>query len=344
MPSLPAIAGLVALLFASAAAAAPLGERRQAIIDGAPVTTAPGNASAALLAIADDGHQREGAFMCSAVLVSPQLALTAAHCVALVEADADEEGWQLDWWLSFAPDVRGFDGPDPRLPPATVAVIRVDVHPRFAIAGPPRSDRLDAAHDIAVLHLAEPAPVAPVPIARPSVALQDAMQDGMRDGMPDGTVGRVWIAGHGFEALTDDAVAGRLSGGPSRLIEVGSHELRVGRRARIDEPVPSGLAEKCGGDSGGATLIETRDGWRVIGLTSRAYAGDAGCAIAGIDTRVDAYADWIDESAAPDATRTVSCSAAPGEPDSPGLPGLPGVILLGLAARRRCHRRGAPRG
>ncbi len=304
-------------------ATAELGVRRAALVDGMALPTWPTGATAALLATASDGITREGAFMCSAVLVSPTEALTAAHCVALVEADAAEEGWQLDWWVSFAPDVRGFDGSEPVLPSDTVGVEEVVAHPGFAEAGPLRSDRPDRAHDIAVLRLAEPAPAAPVPIARPSAALDAAL---------DAAPVAVWVAGYGFEVAGSEATRGRRLGGPSRLFAVGTHELRVGRQTEPGAGA-EGLAEKCGGDSGGPTFLQTPEGWRLIGLTSRAWAGDGVCAVAGLDTRVDAYADWIDavaESVAVDG-RAGGCGVGT---DGDGWP-LGVLLVLGWARRAR---------
>lgn len=316
----------------SVAHADPIATAHHAIIDGRP-DAGPIAAVGALLATADDGRSHEGAFMCSAVLVAPTVALTAAHCVALVEADAVDEGWRLDWWVSFAPDVRGFDGPDPVLPPLTVGVRRAVVHPGFDAAGPVRSDRPDAAHDIAVLLLAEPAPVTAAPMARPG----DGIQHGTPDGMTNDSEGMqpVFIAGYGLQAFDPDAVTGLRLGGPSRVFAIGDRELRVGRRLALDDPAPDHLAEKCGGDSGGPTFARTATGWRVVGLTSRGHATDPGCAIAGLDTRVDAYAGWIDAVVrAP--TDAGGCTAAPGRPTP--LPGAALAVLVAALGLRLTER------
>lgn len=292
-----------------------------------------------------DGSAHEGAVMCSAVLVAPQVALTAAHCVALVEADAADEGWQLDWWISFAGDVRSVEGPDPALPPLTVAVEATAVHPGFAAEGPPRSDRLTAAYDIAVLLLAEPAPVAPVPLmtaplmsaplmdaAPMSAPLQDASAAAIEPPAP------VLIAGYGW--TTDDPDAGQMgvrAAGASLLFEVGAHELRVGRRLDARAAPPAGLAEKCGGDSGGPTFLRTAAGWRVIGLTSRGHASDPGCTLAGIDTRVDVYAPWVAATVAEHAAgprAAGGCAVADPRPARGALPIALGLILLSVTRRR----------
>lgn len=324
------LAALVWATLTGPVVAAPIGERQQGIIDGRAIAEHPVSAVGALLATADDGTATEGAFMCSAVLVAPDVALTAAHCVALVEADAAEEGWQLDWWLSFADDVRGFDGPDPVLPRRTVPVTPV-VHGDFDAERPIRSDRPDAAHDIAVLLLGEPAPVAPVPMARPGEALPDAAA---RDA--------ILLAGYGLQAHAADALPGARTAGAGRIFAVGERELRVGRRIDVGA-AEQGLAEKCGGDSGGPTFARSADGWRVIGITSRAHVADPGCAIAGFDTRVAAYAEWVDRVAAQAADPlgdVPACSATPG--GTPAGP-APGLLLVLLLAARRMPRELRPR-
>lgn len=339
MPWLPPLllALLVALASGLSAQAQTVDTTQAPLIDGTPVGVEGGEgpvaAVGALLATAHDGVAHEGAVMCSAVLISPRVALTAAHCVALIEADAADEGWQLDWWLSFATDVRGVEGPDPQLPPLTITVEATAVHPGFAADGPPRSDQLDAANDIAVLLLAEPAPVAAVPLAEP----QHQLIGDLDEPAP------VLVAGYGW--TTDDPDAGQIglrAAGPSLLFEVGAYELRVGRRLEADAPVPMGLAEKCGGDSGGPTFLRTADGWRVLGLTSRGHASDPGCAIAGIDTRADVFAPWIEAVVTGHAAAPADgCMVALGQPtphEGPSLSLL--AMLLARVAPRAGRRRG----
>ncbi len=317
---------------ATTAMAAPVAERDAALIDGRVIDHHPVTAVGALLAVADDGTAVEGAFMCSAVLVGPTVALTAAHCVALVEVDAAEEGWQLDWWLSFAPDVSDFDGPDPILPGDSIAV-RPVVHRGFDPQRPIRSDRPDAAHDIAVLLLDRAAPVAPVPLVSTAMG-DDAMGDAMGDGVSDA----ILMAGYGMrsdEPDSPDARPGQRRAGPGRIFAVGDHELRVGRRLDPAAEVDDALAEKCAGDSGGPTFVLTVDGWRVIGLTSRAHAADPGCALAGLDTRVDVYADWVERVAAasPDGG---GCAVAPSTPRCPWIALLlPALVWSGRRRRRQ---------
>ncbi|MES2504842.1 MAG: trypsin-like serine protease [Myxococcota bacterium] len=71
----------------------------------------------------------------------------------------------------------------------------------------------------------------------------------------------------------------------SNIHELGEFELQIG--AGEDTP------RKCHGDSGGATYIKVKDGsYRLVGVTSRSY-GAIGCAEGGVDTRIDAYDQWL---------------------------------------------------
>jgi hypothetical protein len=58
-------------------------------------------------------------------------------------------------------------------------------------------------------------------------------------------------------------------------------------------------ARKCHGDSGGPTFLQVTTGstdpWRQVGVTSHAYDASDCRRTGGVDTRVDAYLDWIDQ-------------------------------------------------
>lgn len=72
------------------------------------------------------------------------------------------------------------------------------------------------------------------------------------------------------------------------LGEVGPYEFQVG--PDIDD------VRKCNGDSGGPTFLpDLGDGYvHVIGVTSHSYDTTLCNTKGGVDTRVDAYVDWID--------------------------------------------------
>ena len=96
--------------------------------------------------------------------------------------------------------------------------------------------------------------------------------------------------------------------------ELGDYEFQVGP----DESDP----RKCHGDSGGPTFthVETDavESLRVVGVTSHAYDGTDCNETGGVDTRVMAYRDWIEDqmvARCEDGTRAWC--------DVPGLPQPP---------------------
>lgn len=77
--------------------------------------------------------------------------------------------------------------------------------------------------------------------------------------------------------------------GEARIGEVAEWEFQVG--------TDRASTRKCRGDSGGPTYLQVAPGSdfprRVVGVTSHAY-DESLCDEGGLDTRVDAYLDWLD--------------------------------------------------
>ena len=72
--------------------------------------------------------------------------------------------------------------------------------------------------------------------------------------------------------------------------------------------------DACFGDSGGPLYLKTDDGYVVVGITSRAYAGvpgDRPCAYGGIYVRPDAIIDWIEEVSGKTVTYPEACNLPP---------------------------------
>lgn len=88
----------------------------------------------------------------------------------------------------------------------------------------------------------------------------------------------------------------------SNINEVGPHEMQIGSDAAS--------SRKCHGDSGGPSYMNVETPYtvkeRVVGITSHSY-DQTDCAKGGVDTRVDAWYDWINEkmtTACKNATRS----------------------------------------
>ncbi|MER5266011.1 serine protease [Actinosynnema sp. NPDC002837] len=194
------------------------------------------------------------AWCCSGTLVSPNVVVTAGHCV--------DGGCAA----------RVFVGKDVEFP-EDGEVIEVETalaHPDYR---PPRPTG-----DIAVLVLARPAPVTPRPIATPDqVAAAKFVRlagYGNTDVHSSGGYGRrrmvdVPIASdhprHGADAATEF-----VAGAPF-----------------LDR-------DSCNGDSGGPAYVQAGDQWFLAGATSRATASSLRpCGDGGIYTRVASYEKWL---------------------------------------------------
>jgi len=118
---------------------------------------------------------------------------------------------------------------------------------------------------------------------KPARVLQPWQAALLRTGTP------VTIVGYGQRSLVrGQGASGYKVAAQSIMTEVGYGELKVGSD-------PS-LPQQCFGDSGGPTFLDIGDNRPVvIGVTSRGYDwGD--CNKGGVETRVDIFFSWLDES------------------------------------------------
>lgn len=218
------------------------GTIRTEIVGGSPTDTDP--AVVQLVTMLAQGKSA----MCSGTLIAPRVVLTAAHCI-----DGDDP--PAEQFVHFGTTIRG---EDPGFIGRREVVDRVFFDPWSL-----------SSNDIAMVLLAEDAPVAPVVIDRVGLVDLDIGRTLRLVGWGD-TIGDAGDAG------TKRTVMASLTGFYNEwVMSYGSAE-----------------GNTCQGDSGGPILME-RDGYEIlVGVTSWGIAGCEGTSGA---TRVAAYADWIDE-------------------------------------------------
>ena len=150
-------------------------------------------------------------------------------------------------------------GPNAYSPQATVQAVTLEPHPGYN----PQS----ISNDIGLVYLAENAPVAPMAVV---------------GAMDSGWVGtELFFVGYGVSDGYNQSGAGLKRAVWMSISQVNPTSFRY------DDP----NRNTCNGDSGGPAFYRSADGsYRVAGVTSY---GDAYCTQYGVDTRVDAYLDFL---------------------------------------------------
>jgi hypothetical protein len=256
----------------------------------------------ALLLAYEEAGRRHVVLACSGVLLAPDVVATAAHCL---EPHRSVQGIPLEsarYWISRQETLTSQQlSSEAGLPADAVAATAFATHPGWE-RDREGATELGSLDDLGVVFLSATlaAPPAIVATAREAATLA-------------GGVG-VDIVGWGTSrvpsllAPEEDAVGLRHCGS-SFIEQLGPHEMQVGRCG----------VRKCSGDSGGPTYVslvsETgRVTWRLVGLSSHSY-GATGCLRGGVDTRLDAYRDWLD------GLMREACAS--GKRTACGAPGLP---------------------
>lgn len=292
------------------------------------------------------GAQDVRTAVCSSTLIAPDVVLLAAHCL---DEDAFTFGFGTleneTWYWSRQADLSSLDGSNPNaaLPEDAIIARDIAVHEGFDLntlqTGLAEND------DIALLFLDEPVfDVEPGVLPTPEEVAQIV------------EAATVTVVGWGQQTATEPFTqppAGTIyikQQGDSFISLLGDTEMKIGE-VQTD-------VRKCHGDSGGPSFLELEDQnqlvtRRVIGVTSHAYDQTDCNETGGVDTRVDAYFDWIEDqmrSRCEDGTRAwcedeesfgilpppseaggCSCSTAPNPLSFSGL----GLGLLALAGLRR---------
>jgi MYXO-CTERM domain-containing protein len=262
-------------------ARSPLAHRQAPVIGGHPTAEGKFPAVGALL---DDS----GSFFCTGTLIRSDVVLTAAHCLAFLEPNA-----QLGF--TFVNDTHSGAL-------ASVKAKRFVFHEGFSFDGiPPQG--VGQPNDIGLIVLDKPVTDV-TPIKLPTAEEAKLLATGTE----------LTLVGYGVITPTGEDEGGVKFDAVTDLVTVAEFELQLSS---------TGQPQNCYGDSGGPALATLGGGERVVGVVSRSAGAedDPNCDKGGIDTRVDAYLDWIaaqlgEEPPPPPADAGVPDAATPTQPDA----------------------------
>jgi MYXO-CTERM domain-containing protein len=247
---------LLLLLVSGCSAPPSLGVLAQPIING---SVDDADTNVVLVILTYPGLSSWGA-LCSGEIVSPHVVLTAAHCVSPFAVGSDA---QFSVFAGTALPMSGLPPPDQLLQVRETHYDKAFDHQTTAWD----------ADDIAVLILAAPTKIAPLPYNHFNLPASNASQP-------------VRLVGYGITSGTDrqGTTAGTRHQAPSYLVDTQAQTMTIW----------DNLHSNCEGDSGGPTLMMLDGRERIVGITQTGYS-TCPLNLAQIDTRVDAYADFIDQ-------------------------------------------------
>lgn len=229
------------------------------VVGGSPVTDGSWPDAVALFA----GPE----FMCTGVLVAPDVVLTAAHCdYGLTRAVVGARDWTTDG--------------------ESIDVADTTSHPQSW-----------RTYDVAVVVLEHAAQATPRAIALDCLA-DDWLVDGadveiVGFGATDAWATEDTTRLHAARAVVEDADCSWIAEGCNTEVSPGGEMIAGG-----------GGIDSCNGDSGGPLYVLTDEGDFLAATTSRAtLSANVPCGDGGIYVRADAVAEWIEETTGRTLTR-----------------------------------------
>ncbi len=243
------------------------------------------------------GNRSMRVFMCSSTLIAPDTVMLAAHCVdedtLSMYGIGNNDDVEFRW--SREADLSDFGGGRtiPDWPSDAIPAVDWVTHSDFDIWS--LSMGLAQNHDIALLFLEEA-----VTDTEHAYIITPEEADQVVEDVD------VVVVGWGMQTASSTPSGTYLykQMGDSYVAKISAWEFQVGE-IKTD-------VRKCHGDSGGPSFFQVEDSgqytetWRVAGVTSHAYDRSDCDNTGGVDTRVSAYYDWIDDemrAACADGTR-----------------------------------------
>ena len=225
-------------------------------------------------------------FVCSSTLIAPDVVLIAAHCLddyAFTFGLGEVYDKELRWTRQA--DLTSWDGTgaNPDWPEDSIEVLDWVMHEDFDLTA--MQVGIAENDDIALLFLAEA-----ITDTDPAYLPTSDEATQIEEGLTVTVVGWGQQVATGFFESPESGTYAIKMMGDSHIEELGDYEFKVGEEESD--------VRKCHGDSGGPTFLDVEtdssESMRLIGVTSHAY-DDSDCnETGGVDTRADAYLDWID--------------------------------------------------